>query len=41
LRQSVARGAPFGGEVWQKRTAETLGLHSSLCPLGRPRKSEE
>ena len=39
LRQSIVRGAPFGGERWQKRTAKALGLESSLQPRGRPRKS--
>ena len=41
LRQSVARGAPYGNEVWQKRTVNALGLQSSLRPEGRPRKAKE
>ena len=40
LRRSITRGAPFGGEDWQKRTATYLGLQSSLKPLGRPGKSK-
>jgi|ERR1043165_1270905 putative transposase len=40
LRRSVVRGAPFGAEAWQKRTAEALGLQASLRPLGRPRKGK-
>ena len=41
LRQSVARGVPYGDEVWQKRTAKVWGLQSSLRPEGRPRKAKE
>lgn len=37
LRQSVARGTPFGETRWQSRTAAQLGLESSLRPRGRPR----
>ena len=39
LRRSVVRGAPFGGDVWQKRTAARLGLDSTLRPRGRPKKT--
>ena len=38
LRRSVVRGLPYGAEAWQKETAERLGLHATLRPLGRPRK---
>lgn len=38
LRRSVRRGSPLGGELWAKRTAEALGLQSTLRPRGRPRK---
>jgi putative transposase len=41
LRRSIVRGAPFGSETWQKRTAQQLGLRSSLKPLGRPKKHDE
>jgi putative transposase len=41
LRRSIARGAPFGEQDWQKRTAHRLGLQSSLKPLGRPKKRDE
>lgn len=37
LRRSVKRGAPFGDVEWQRRTAEQLGLQSTLKPRGRPR----
>ncbi len=37
LRRSAARGRPFGEEAWVGRTAEQLGLESSLRPRGRPR----
>jgi putative transposase len=38
LRRSVAKGAPFGEPLWQKRTAAKLGLESALRPRGRPKK---
>ncbi len=38
LRRSLARGAPFGSEPWTSRTAQQLGLESSLRPRGRPKK---
>ena len=38
VRRSIARGTPFGGERWTERTADRLGLESSLRPRGRPRK---
>lgn len=38
LRQSVLRGAPFGGADWTADTARRLGLESTLRPRGRPRK---
>ena len=40
LRRCVARGRPFGGEVWVGRTARRLGLLSTLRPRGRPRKDK-
>jgi putative transposase len=39
LRRSVARGAPFGNEAWQEKTAKALQLESSLRPRGRPKKA--
>ncbi len=39
VRVSVLRGRPFGGEDWQKRTAERLGLESTFRPRGRPKKT--
>ena len=38
LRRSVARNQPFGSDVWQARTAEKLGLQSTIRRPGRPRK---
>ena len=38
LRRSVDRGTPFGSEAWATRTAESLGLESTLRARGRPRK---
>ena len=37
LRRSVARGCPYGPTAWVERTAEQLGLESSLNNPGRPR----
>lgn len=41
LRRSVAKGAPFGDPLWQKRTATKLGLESALRPRGRPKKQNK
>src|SRR5262245_9952735 len=41
LRSSVARGAPYGDALWQRRTAAALGLESSLRRQGRPNKAGE
>jgi putative transposase len=40
VRRSVARGAPFGDKRWTERTANRLGLESSLRPRGRPTKDK-
>jgi putative transposase len=40
LRRSSARGAPFGEAGWQRRTAELLGLQSTLRRRGRPPKAQ-
>jgi putative transposase len=39
LRRSVMRGAPYGSEIWQKQTAEALGLQSAFRARGRQRKT--
>ena len=36
----IDRNRPFGSELWQKRTANRLGLTASLRPEGRPRKAK-
>jgi putative transposase len=41
LRRCVQRGTPFGSEVWVKRSATRLDLHSALRPRGRPRLNKE
>jgi putative transposase len=38
IRESIARGRPFGDPDWQKNIVEQLGLQDSLRPRGRPRK---
>ncbi len=38
LRRSIDRGTPFGNDRWTERTAQRLGLESSLRPRGRPKK---
>ncbi len=38
VRQSVIRGSPFGEQRWRQRTADRLGLESTLRARGRPRK---
>ncbi len=37
IRRCVRRGSPFGGVGWRERTAEELGLQSTLRARGRPR----
>ena len=39
LRQSVQRGAPYGGDCWVRSTADDLGLESTLRRPGRPRQN--
>ena len=41
LRCSVQRGRPYGSASWVRRTAEKLGLDSTLRPRGRPSKRPE
>ena len=38
IRQSVARGQPFGSESWRLRTVKRLGLEYTVRRPGRPRK---
>jgi len=38
IRRCVARGQPYGGEDWVRRTAEQLGLQSTLRAPHRPKK---
>ena len=38
LRRSRERGTPYGSAAWVERTAQQLGLESSLHEAGRPRK---
>jgi REP-associated tyrosine transposase len=41
IQRCVRRGAPFGGDVWQQRSAMRLGLESTMKPVGRPGKDQE
>ena len=41
IRKSVQRGQPFGNEKWTHKTAELLGLQSTLRPRGRPKLAPE
>jgi len=38
FKQCIHRQQPFGEQQWVKRTAQQLGLDSSLNPVGRPRR---
>jgi hypothetical protein len=40
IRRSTRRDRPFGSDVWTRRTAEHLGLESSLRPPGRPKRAQ-
>lgn len=41
VRHSITRSSPFGKPAWCAKTAEKLGLESTLRPRGRPRKQRE
>ena len=41
VRQSIARGRPFGDEAWVRRTAAKLDLGHTLRPPGRPKGSKD
>lgn len=41
LQITIRRNAPFGSEIWRQRTANRLGLQSTLRSRGRPRKKAE
>ena len=41
IRCCRERGIPFGDEEWVRSTAITLGLESTLRPVGRPKKKRE
>jgi putative transposase len=38
MRQSVARGRPYGSDGWVQAVVKRLGLQSTMRPRGRPRK---
>lgn len=40
IRNSVNRQSPLGDLAWQEKTANALGLNSTLNPRGRPKKQE-
>ena len=39
IKQSIIKSAPLGSEEWVRKTAESLGLESTLRTSGRPRKN--
>jgi hypothetical protein len=39
LPRARDRGQPYGDDRWMQRTAKALGIESSLCPPGRPKKA--
>ncbi|MGO9913976.1 MAG: transposase [Isosphaeraceae bacterium] len=40
VRGSVARGSPFGDEIWREQTVRRLALESTVRPRGRPKRSQ-
>jgi len=40
IRKSIARGAPYGNDVWSTQAAIRLGLESTLRSRGRPKKEK-
>jgi len=41
IQHSIKRSAPYGSKGWTGRTAQRLGIESSINPIGRPRKEAE
>ena len=41
IRQSIVRGQPYGDPIWQRNTAERMGLEHTFRPRGRPRKDQK
>ena len=41
IRRSIARGQPFGGEKWQAKVTQQLGLEHTFRPRGRPKKETD
>ena len=41
VRRAVQRNSPFGSPQWQQKTAQRLGLQTTLRPRGRPRKPRD
>jgi putative transposase len=37
MKQHIARGRPFGNDLWIRQTAKSLHLQQSLRPRGRPK----
>lgn len=40
MQRCIQRGTPYGTSTWVKRTANRLGLESTLRPRGRPRHTD-
>ena len=40
IRRCVVRGQPYGDALWQRKTAERMGLEYTFRPRGRPQKTE-
>ena len=38
MRQSIARGNPFGSDSWVRRVIKRYDLETTVRPLGRPKK---
>ncbi len=38
MKRSIARCCPFGSDEWVEKTAQRLGLESTLKAQGRPKK---
>ncbi len=37
IQNAIKRGCPVGGNTWTTKTAQALGLESTLKPIGRPK----
>jgi len=40
IQSRIARGRPFGGDVWREKVSRQLGLQHTFRPRSRPKETE-